>query len=146
MFILIFYVAHWLACIWYYIGTLDCNQQHGGLEASCGWVIDGLSSRFENHSMITDPLDIEGGLRTLYVINLFEAVKTLISGSTPMASLGGTVPEMLIGCFGVVVGGFVYGESETATSMPGRVLRNSLARRRRRLIVICGGRATGLTD
>ena len=60
MFILIFYVAHWLACIWYYIGTLDCNQQHGGLEASCGWVIDGLSSRFENHSMITDPLAKHG--------------------------------------------------------------------------------------
>ena len=95
--IIIFCVAHWLCCVWYYVGSLDDDA----------WVVKWVAKRYAFATGTVADLDLVP-LTERYLVNYYTAVGTLIAGSVPSDMYSGTLVELFFGLFAIVIGGFVY--------------------------------------
>ena len=91
--IIIVGVAHWLACVWFFVGTLDSN----------GWIVRWVAQRDEYTGVTGEPLTPEDApLGDLYLLTYNAAINTLISGSVPSDVDTATRAELFFSLFAIV--------------------------------------------
>lgn len=96
-------VAHWVACVWNFVGTVEGEDGN-----PYGWVVDAVASRYADLDG-TVPLLDDVPKDELYLVNYYTAIGTLITGYVPMTTERGTMAEFFFSVFAIVAGGFVYG-------------------------------------
>eukprot|EP01047_Picozoa_sp_COSAG01_P059029 COSAG01_NODE_7034_length_3383_cov_4.056334_1_plen_772_part_00 len=131
--VIIFVAAHWLGCMWYYVGTADDDA----------WVITWLSSRYKAAQGTVADLELST-TGELYLVNYYVAISTLIAGAVPAELTDATGPEQAFGLLAVVVGGFVY--SNIVASITELTRKNNMEgdiklRREAKARAMCRGRA-----
>jgi hypothetical protein len=87
-------VGHWLACVWFYVGT----------EEGEGWVVEYATEKYGANT------DVESvGFAERYLVTYWMAVGTLIAGMMPTDIYKATILELVFGMLALTLGGFVYG-------------------------------------
>jgi hypothetical protein len=100
MMIYIVLFGHWLACVWFWVGT-------AGGDGTEGWVVQWADGKYSIDGYVATLDDVT--LDESYLVTYWMAIGTLISGAVPTNIDEATVPELVFGMIAIVTGGFVYG-------------------------------------